>query len=51
VGGGAPRLVTYFDDPARPSPRFNMAVGPHHLYYSIDERQSDVWVMEVSGER
>ncbi|HEU5050933.1 MAG TPA: protein kinase [Gemmatimonadales bacterium] len=48
--GGVPRLVTHFNDPARPSPRFNMAVGPDHLYYSIDERQSDVWVMEVGGE-
>ena len=45
--GGPARLVTRFDDPSRPSNRFNMAVGPGHLYFSIDERQSDVWVMDL----
>jgi Tol biopolymer transport system component len=45
--GGEPRLVSYFDDPARPSGRFNMAADAERLYFGIDERRSDVWVMEV----
>jgi hypothetical protein len=48
--GGTARLVTRFDDPARPSSRFNLAVGREHLYFAIDERQSDVWVLELAAE-
>ncbi|MGE5926651.1 MAG: protein kinase domain-containing protein [Gemmatimonadota bacterium] len=48
--GGTPRLLTRFDDPARPSSRFNLAVGRTHLFFSIDERQSDVWVMDLAAE-
>ncbi|HEX6644262.1 MAG TPA: hypothetical protein VF037_06275, partial [Gemmatimonadales bacterium] len=47
--GGTPRLLTRFDDPARPSSRFNLAVGRTHLYFSIDERQSDVWVLDLGA--
>jgi Tol biopolymer transport system component len=47
AGGGAPRLVTSFDDPARPSSRFNIAVDSSNLYFNIDERRSDIWVMDV----
>jgi Tol biopolymer transport system component len=46
-GGGQPRLLTLFDDPARPSARFNLAADAERLYFGIDERRSDVWVMEV----
>jgi Tol biopolymer transport system component/tRNA A-37 threonylcarbamoyl transferase component Bud32 len=46
--GGRPRLVTRFDDPSRPSHRYNVAVGPGEIYFTIDERQSDVWVMELA---
>jgi Tol biopolymer transport system component len=49
--GGSPRLAVRFDDPSRPSNRNTLAVGPDHIYFSIDERKSDVWVMElVAGE-
>ena len=49
AGGSAPRLVTFFDDPARPSSRFNWAVGGGKLFFAIDERQSDVWVLDVEA--
>jgi serine/threonine-protein kinase len=49
AAGGAPRLVTFFDDPARPSSRFNWALGGGKLYFAIDERQSDVWVLDVES--
>jgi Tol biopolymer transport system component/tRNA A-37 threonylcarbamoyl transferase component Bud32 len=48
ASGGAPRLVTRFDDPSRPSNRYNMGVTGSHIYFAIDERQSDVWVMELT---
>ncbi|HEX6088687.1 MAG TPA: protein kinase [Gemmatimonadales bacterium] len=48
ASGGPVRLVTRFDDPSRPSHRFNMALGPGEIYFTIDERQSDVWVMELT---
>ena len=48
--GGTLRRVARFDDPSRPSHRFNMAVGPTHIYFTIDERQSDVWVIELAEE-
>ena len=50
AAGGAARLVTRFDDPARQSSRFNIAVGAGRLFFTIEERQSDVWVMDVEGE-
>jgi serine/threonine-protein kinase len=49
TGGAAPRLVTFFDDPARPSSRFNWAVGGGKLLFAIDERQSDVLVLDVES--
>ena len=49
AAGGAPRLVTFFDDPARPSSRFNWALGGGKLYFAIDERPSDVWVLAVES--
>jgi serine/threonine-protein kinase len=49
AAGGTPRLVAFFDDPARPSSRFNWAMGGGKLFFAIDERQSDVWVLDVEG--
>ncbi len=48
VSGGPARLVAHFDDPSRPSHRYNVAAAAGHLYYTIDERQSDVWVMDLA---
>ena len=47
ASGGVPRRVTFFDDPTRPSSRFNWALGGGRLYFAIDERRSDVWVMDL----
>jgi Tol biopolymer transport system component len=46
--GGAPRLRVHFDDPARPSYRPQWALGRDRLYFEVEDRQSDVWVMEVA---
>ena len=46
--GGAPRLRVHFDDPTRPSYRPQWALGRDRLFFEIEDRQSDVWVMEVA---
>jgi serine/threonine-protein kinase len=47
VDGGAPRLIARFDDPMRPSNRVQFATDGRRLYFPIDDRQSDVWVVDV----
>ncbi|HEU4698461.1 MAG TPA: hypothetical protein VFS40_04735, partial [Gemmatimonadales bacterium] len=49
AGGGAPRLLVRFDDPARPSYRAAWALGRDRFYFTIEDRQSDVWVMDVAS--
>ncbi len=44
--GGTPRLLVRFDDPARPSYRDAWTIGGNRIYFPIQDRQSDVWVME-----
>jgi serine/threonine-protein kinase len=48
VTGGQPRLLTRFDDPTRPSYRGEWSIGSGRMYYTINDRQSDVWVMEAT---
>ena len=48
AAGGAPREIVRFDDPARPSYRPQWALGPGRMYFAVEDRQSDVWVMEVA---
>ena len=45
--GGRPTLLTRFDDRRRPSFRPEWALGPDRMYFTIQDRQSDVWVMDV----
>ena len=45
--GGAPRFVVRFEDPARPSYRNAWALGRTRIYFPIEDRQSDIWVIEV----
>jgi TolB protein len=47
TAGGPPRLHVKFDDPARPSYRTAWALGRTRIYFTIEDRQSDVWVVEV----
>ncbi len=46
--GGQPKLLTRFTDPLRPSYRPLWGLGPDHMYFTINERQSEVWVMEAT---
>ena len=47
AAGGAPRLLARFDDPQRPSYRPQWALGPNRMYFPVEDRQSDVWVMDA----
>jgi Tol biopolymer transport system component len=48
VTGGRPRLLVRFDDPARASNRFEFASDGKRFYFTVEDRQSDVWVAEVA---
>jgi len=43
VAGGAARLVIAFDDPALVAPGM-ISVGPDHLYLTVSQYESDIWV-------
>ncbi|MES2521652.1 MAG: protein kinase [Gemmatimonadota bacterium] len=46
--GGRARLLARFDDPARASNRFDFASDGKRFYFTIEDRQSDVWIAEVA---
>jgi Tol biopolymer transport system component len=48
VTGGRPRLLARFDDPARASNRFEFASDGKRFYFTVEDRQSDIWVAEVA---
>lgn len=41
--GGVPRLLARFDDPGRPSSRAEFATDGKRLFFTISERESDIW--------
>ncbi len=47
VAGGAPSLLVRFDDPNHPSYRPEVTVGGGRIYVTEEDRQADVYVMEV----
>jgi hypothetical protein len=49
--GGAPRLLVRFDDPTREWHRFGFAAHRGRFYFTLGDRQSDVWGAEVEPGR
>ena len=47
ASGGTPRLLVRFGDPTRPSDRPEWTLRRGALYFSIEDRESDIWVMDV----
>ena len=47
VAGGPPRLLVRFDDPDRPSGRQEFTTDGRRLFFTIDARESDIWVMAL----
>jgi hypothetical protein len=48
VGGGRPRLLVRFDDPDRASNRFDFATDGKRFYFTIEDRQSDIRIAELT---
>ena len=46
--GGRPTMIVRFDDFARQSYRSNFAVGAGRFFFTINDRQSDVWVADLT---
>ncbi len=49
--GGRPRLLGRLEDPSRASPRDELATDGKRLYFTLHDRQSDIYVTELSGLR
>jgi TolB protein len=47
ASGGRPRLLVRFDDPMRQSTRRDFAADGARFYFAIEDRQSDIWVMDL----
>ena len=47
VAGGPPRMLVRFTDSAHPSNRAEFTTDGKRLFYSVEERQSNVWVADV----
>ena len=45
--GGPIRTLVRFDDPTRPYHRFGLRVHGDRVYFTLGERESDVWVADV----
>jgi hypothetical protein len=44
--GGDANKVVVFDDPTR-GVYSTLTVGPEHLYFTVTEYESDIWVMDL----
>jgi serine/threonine-protein kinase len=47
--GGRPALLVRFDDFSRQSFRSNFAAGAGRFFFTINDRQSDVWVADLTA--
>jgi Tol biopolymer transport system component len=47
IEGGPPRLVARLDDPARPSYRSDFATDGRRIFFTLNDRQSDISVVEL----
>ena len=51
TGGGTPRLLVRFDDPARLWHRYGFLARGGRFYFTVGDRQSDIWAAEVESAR
>jgi Tol biopolymer transport system component len=47
TSGGRPSVLVRFEDLARPSSRREFAAGAGHFYFTLQDRQSDIWMADV----
>ena len=48
LSGARPTLLVRFDDLKRPSYRFKFGTNGEQFFFAINDRQSDIWIAEVS---
>jgi hypothetical protein len=48
LSGAAPRLLVTLTDMSRPSRRFDFTAGGGRLFYTIEDRRSNVWLATVA---
>jgi Tol biopolymer transport system component len=48
AGCGAPRLLVRFDEPHRPARRPEFATDGARFYFTLAERESDLWLVELA---
>jgi Tol biopolymer transport system component len=48
TGGGRPRLLVRFNDPSRVSIRRDFAAGAGQLFFTIEDRQADIWMADIT---
>jgi Tol biopolymer transport system component len=48
VAGGRPRLLVRFTDPSRVSIRGDFAAGAGRLFFTLDDRQADIWMADIT---
>lgn len=51
VTGGTPRLMVRFDDPTREWHRFGFLVRGGRFWFTVGDRQSDLWAAEIETGR
>jgi hypothetical protein len=51
AAGGLPRLMVRFDDPVRPWHQHGFKVRDNRFYFTVGDRQSDIWTTAVTGSR
>ncbi|MCI0372271.1 MAG: hypothetical protein L0214_13090, partial [candidate division NC10 bacterium] len=51
AAGGTHRLVMRFEDPSRPWHPFGFRVHGGRFYFTVGDRQSDIWTTEVGDSR
>jgi len=49
--GGRPRMLVRFDDPTKPSYHPAWVTDGRRFYFTINDRQSDIYVAELHGLR
>ena len=47
LGGGAPVLLVRLNDPARTAPRTEFATDGRRLFFTLTEREADVWSVRL----
>lgn len=48
TAGGRPRLLVRLTDPARASIRSDFAAGAGQLFFTLEDRQADIWMADIT---